>query len=168
MSKSHNIVHRIKRGSLIELSIDGIKRDSFEVIKRELKDVLKGRMGIYALYKKDKLIRVGLGTNIYFRVKGHSKSKKLNWDTVSLFLIKKEMLKYLRDLETAVVRIAKPEYNQQKGRTGDDHYLGKVLKAAVKKKSRKLKIARTKKDRELRVLEQEIKQIKEVTQKNKT
>jgi hypothetical protein len=162
VSKSHNIVHRIKRGSLIEHSLDGIKRESFEVIKRELRNVLEGKMGIYALYKKDKLVRVGLGTKIYFRVKGHSENKKLHWDTVSLFLIKKEMLKYLRDLETAVVRIAKPKYNQQKGRTGDDHYLGKVLKTAVKKKSKKLKIARTKKDKELRGLEQEIKQIREV------
>ncbi len=168
MSKSHNIVHRIKRGSLIEHSLDGIKRDSFDVIKRELKNVLRDRMGIYALYKKDKLVRVGLGTNIYSRVKGHSENKKLNWDTVSLFLIKEAGLKYLRDLETAVVRIAKPIYNQQKGRTGDDRYLGKVLKTAIKKKNKKLKMARIKKDRELRKLEQEIKQIKEATQKSKT
>jgi len=52
---------------------------------------------------------VGLGTNIYWRLKGHAKSKKLVWNTASLFIIGEKNLKYLRDLETAIVRIAKPK-----------------------------------------------------------
>ena len=75
---SHNITHRIKRGSFIEYSLSGIKRSSFKVIKRELSSVLKNKKGIYALYDGKKLVRVGLATNIYWRVKGHSKNEKIN------------------------------------------------------------------------------------------
>src|SRR4051812_738382 len=107
---------QIKRGSLIQYSLDGIKRESFDIIKLELASVLKRRAGVYALYQNDKLVRVGLGTNIYWRLKGHAKTKKLIWNTASLFIIGDNNLKYLRDLETAIVRIAKPKYNSQKGR----------------------------------------------------
>ena len=159
---SHNITHRIKRGSFIEFSLSGIKRTSFDVIKRELHSILKKKKGIYALYDGDKLVRVGLATNIYWRVKGHSKNEKIKWDTATLFIIKNEMLSYLRDLETAIVRIAKPKYNQQKGRIGDDYYLERILKKAVKEKSRKLRLARTEKDAELKKLKYDIEKIKEV------
>lgn len=159
---SHNIIYKIKRGSFIEYSLSGISRDAFEVIKRELKSVLKKRMGIYALYKGDKVVRVGLGTEIYHRIKGHSKNKKLNWDNVSLFLIRKEYIGHLRDLETAIVRIAKPKYNKQRGRIGDEHFLERILKKSVKQKSIKLRSARVKRAEELKKLEQDIKSIKEV------
>src|SRR5208282_4804789 len=68
---------KIKRGSLIQYALDGITRESFDVIKMELANVLKHRAGVYALYQNNKLVRVGLGTNIYWRLKGHAKSKNL-------------------------------------------------------------------------------------------
>jgi hypothetical protein len=159
---SHNIIHKIKRGSFIEYSLNGINRKSFDILKKELKSVLKKRMGIYALYKGDKVVRVGLGTEIYYRVKGHSENKNLDWDNASLFLIRKEYIGLLRDLETAVVRIAKPKYNKQKGRIGDEHFLERILKKSVNQKQKKLRTARMEKDEELKGLEQEIKSIKEV------
>jgi|SRR3989344_1864471 len=162
---SHNITHRIKRGSFIEYSLSGIKRSSFKVIKRELSSVLKNKKGIYALYDGKKLVRVGLATNIYWRVKGHSKNEKIKWDNATLFIIRNEMLAYLRDLETVIVRIAKPKYNQQKGRIGDDYYLEKILRRAVKKKREKMRDAKIIKDAELDKLEEDIERIEEVIKK---
>ena len=103
MKRKHIITSKIKRGSLIIYSLDNIKRESFDVTRRELKDVLKDFAGIYALYEGDKLVRVGLATNIFYRLKGHAEGK-LDWDKASLFIIKN--IKYLRDLETAVVQIS--------------------------------------------------------------
>src|SRR5208283_1095786 len=97
--KKRTLAHKIKRGSLIHFALDGIKRESFEVIKTELASLLKKRAGVYALYQNDKLVRVGLGTNIFWRLKGQSKNRKLVWNTASLFIIGAENLKYLRDLE---------------------------------------------------------------------
>jgi hypothetical protein len=162
MKKSRIITHKIKRGSLIHFALDGIKRESFEVIKTELASLLKKRAGVYALYQNDKLVRVGLGTNIYWRLKGHSKSKKLRWNTASLFIIGEKNLKYLRDLETAIVRIAKPKYNDQQGRIRDEHFLERLLRQKVRLKRKKLHDKRKKKDKEMKELEYEIDKIEKV------
>lgn len=153
---------KMKRGSLIHYALDGIKRESFEVIKTELATLLKHRAGVYALYENDKLVRVGLGRNIYWRLKGHAKSKKLVWNTASLFIIGEKNLKYLRDLETAIVRIAKPKYNKQKGRVRHEHYLKRLLRQSVKLKRKRLHERRKRKDKELRELEYRIDKIEKV------
>lgn len=165
MAKNRIITRKIKRGSLIHFALDGIKRESFEVIKAELASLLKRRAGVYALYQNDKLVRVGLGTNIYWRLKGHAKSKKLVWNTASLFIIGEKNLKYLRDLETAIVRIAKPKYNSQRGRVLDEHFLERLLKQKVRLKRKKLHERRKKKDQELKELEYEIDKIEKVVSK---
>jgi len=155
---------KIKRGSLIQYALDGITRESFDVIKMELANVLKHRAGVYALYQNNKLVRVGLGTNIYWRLKGHAKSKNLRWNNASLFIIGDRNLKYLRDLETAIVRIAKPKYNDQKGRVRDEHYLERLLRKRVRGKRKKLHEKRKQKDMELRDLEYRIDKIEKVVQ----
>lgn len=160
-------ITRIKRGSLIHYALDGITRESFDVIKTELASLLKRRAGIYALYKKNKLVRVGLGTNIYWRLKGHARTKSLVWDTASLFIIGETNLKYLRDLETAIVRIAKPKYNNQKGRVLDEHYLQRLLRRKVREKRKKLHAKRVRKDRELRDLESRIEKIANVVDRKR-
>lgn len=159
MIKNRNRTTIIKKGSLIQYALDGVKRAYFDIIKRELRRVLKNMSGIYALYKGDKLVYVGLATDIYWRMKGHSKNKRLDWDTASIFIIKK--IKYLRDVETAVVRIAKPKYNDIRGRVKDEHYLERLLGKRVRTKQKKLREKRTTKDKELKELEKEIKIIKD-------
>ena len=52
--------------------------------------------------------------------------------------ILRKNIKYLRDVETAVNRIAKPKYSLQKGRVGDEHYLKRLLNKRVKEKTKKL------------------------------
>lgn len=158
------ITSRIKRGSLIQYVLDDIKRESFDVVKRELRGVLRKRSGIYALYKKGTVVKVGLGTNIYWRVKGHAKSKKIDWDTASLFIIRN--IKYLRDVETAVNRIAKPKYSVQRGRVGDEHYFKRILKKRVNEKKRRLRKESSKKDKELQKLERDISKIESVMKKH--
>lgn len=165
--RKRHIMRKIKRGSLIQYSLDGINRESFEVIKTELAALLKRRAGVYALYQNDKLVRVGLGTNIYWRLKGHAKTKKLVWNTASLFIIDAGNLRFLRDLETAIVRIAKPKYNNQKGRVRDEHFLQRLLKKSVKAKRKKLNDKRKKKDRELKELELSIDKIEKVVAKKR-
>lgn len=158
------ITSKIKRGSLIQYALDNIKRESFDAIKRELSDVLKDRAGIYALYRKGAVVKVGLGTKIYWRVKGHAKSKKINWDTVSFFIIRN--IKYLRDVETAVNRIAKPKYSLQKGRVGDEMLFKRILKKSVNDKKKKLRKESRKKDREIHELKMDISKIESVMNKH--
>ena len=163
MTKKHNIAHRIKRGSLIQYALDNIKRESFDVIKRELKNVLRKRAGVYALYKRGKVVKCGIGTEIFWRLRGHAKSKKMDWDTVGIFIIKD--IKYLRDVETAVNRIAKPKYSFQRGRVGDEHYFERILKKRVNEKKKKLKNKRYNQQKDLQKLERDISKIQSVMKK---
>ncbi len=148
------------RGSLILYSLDNIKKEQFDVLRRELKDTLKGHSGVYALYKEDKVVRVGLGEQIFWRLLSHSRNRKLDWDTASLFIVKKT--KYLKDLETAIIRIAKPKYNEQRGRIRDERYLRKILRHSIKEKQRKLRDKRRTKTMEIKKLETDIAKIKKV------
>lgn len=99
---------------------------------------------------------------MYWRLKGHSENEKLRWDNASLFIIGEKNLKYLRDLETAIVRIAKPKYNMQKGRIKDERYLERFLRNRIKEKRKKLNERRTSKDEELRELQKDIAKIRKV------
>lgn len=150
----------MKKGSLIQFALDNIKKESFEVIRRELYGVLKHRAAVYALYKKDKLVRVGLGTNVFWRLWSHSRNEKLDWDTASLFVVKN--IKYLRDLETAIIRIAKPKYNDQKGRVRDEKFLPDLLKHSINEKRKKLRKEKMTKDMEIKDLARDIAKIEKV------
>jgi len=160
MKKRHIITSEIKRGSLIRYPLENVKRESFETIRKELKEVLHWQPGIYALYRDDRLIRVGLATELYGRVHGYLKSR-LKWNKFSIFIIKK--IKYLKDLETAVLRITKPEGNKQAGRVPHkyEHYLKRILKDKVNKKRKYLKGKVRAKDKEIKSLQREINQIEE-------
>jgi len=80
----------------------------------------------------------------------------------SLFIIGEKNLKYLRDLETAIVRIAKPKYNDQQGRIRDEHFLERLLRQKVRLKRKRLHDKRKQKDKELKELEYEIDKIEKV------
>lgn len=159
MKMKNLVTRKIKRGSLIRYPLENIRRECFETIRRELRGILHKKPGVYALYNKDKLVYVGLATGLYGRVAGWSKHKKLKWDNFSIFIIKN--IKYLRDLETAVVRIAKPKGNKLEGRVPHlyEHFLKKVLKAKVDKKRRYLKEKVRAKDREIKSLRRDVVQI---------
>ena len=150
---------QLKRGTLLKYALEDVKRESFETIKMELKKTLKTRSGIYALYKKGEVVKVGLSIGLYGRVKGHSKNEDLNWDTASFFVVRH--IRYLRDLETAVNRIAQPKYSKQLGRVADERYLERLLKRRVREKQKELRQKERKRTEQVETLQKEIKKIKE-------
>ncbi|MEK6690381.1 MAG: hypothetical protein AABY78_03645 [Nitrospirota bacterium] len=154
---------KFKRGSLIKYPLENIKRESFGIIKKELKETLRKNPGVYALYNRDKLVYVGLATQLYGRVHGWSKHKKLKWDKFSIFVIKN--IKYLRDLETAVVRIARPKGNEIKGRVPYQKYLERILRDKVKEKRKKYRINLRTKDKEIKSLKRDMALIEEAIHK---
>jgi len=150
---------KMKRGSLIKHLLENVKKESLQLISKELREVFRKKSGIYALYRGDRLVYVGLTTNLYWRVQGHTKSKRLIWDNFSIFIVKN--LKYLRDLETGIVRIARPKGNRIEGRVPDHHFLKRILKFKVKQKRSILKKRARFKDNEMKSLKKEIEQLEE-------
>jgi|ERR1035437_9560519 hypothetical protein len=159
--KKHIITHKIKKGSLIKWPLENIKAESFDVINKELKQILGKHPGIYAFYYNKKLVKVGMASELHRRMNSQWKDKKLKWNNFSIFVIRN--IKFLRDLETTIVRIAKPKGNKIEGRVPQENYLKRILSKKIKDKqsakARKVKY----KNNEISALEKEIKLIKEVT-----
>lgn len=75
---------------------------------------VRGKTGIYALYRKKRLYYVGLATNLIGRLKTHFRDRHANtWDRFSIYLTKGD--KHLKELETLAIRIAAPQGNRMKG-----------------------------------------------------
>ena len=120
------------KGLLIKGMIEKVPSSSFGVLRHELKDILKGKSGIYALYKGDKVVYVGLAKELYWRTFHHLEKDRLanRWDSFSVFIIKR--VKYLKDLETLVLRISKPKSNKVTGKLPQHNLLKERLRRRAK------------------------------------
>jgi predicted GIY-YIG superfamily endonuclease len=91
---------------------------------------VKGRFGIYALYRRDKLYYVGLASNLRNRLKSHLRDKHAErWDRFSLYLTSTN--EYLRELEALALRIATPKGNRSKTRFSHAKNLREILKKKI-------------------------------------
>lgn len=128
---------RKTKGLLLKGILEKVPSDSFEVLRGELKGMMKGKAGIYALYKHRRLYYVGLARNLDGRLYGHLERDRLSgrWDNFSIFLVKRG--RYLKDLETLVLRIAKPKGNRMSGKIPGHHELRRALRKVAGQLRRK-------------------------------
>lgn len=93
------------KGQLVCQHLENISRDALENYQAVIKEFVKGRHGIYALYKKDKLYYVGLASNLRNRLKHHLRDRHAHtWDRFSVYLTIKD--EHLKELESLILRIA--------------------------------------------------------------
>ena len=122
------------KGLLIKGSLERIPADIIDdpAFRKELRRMMKGWAGIYALYKNDKLYYVGLATSSFWRLWGHFKRDRHvgKWNKFSVYRFKR--IKYLKDLETLILHISKPRGNHTIGRIPKDMELTRILRKYVK------------------------------------
>ena len=79
-----------------------------------IRDMIRGKAGVYALYRRDKLYYVGLATNLMTRLKQHLKDRHSNaWDRFSVYLTLRD--EHIKELESLLLRIVGPAGNKQAG-----------------------------------------------------
>lgn len=102
---------------------DGLVTEFFENISWELlekypqlvKEMIRGKAGVYALYYDKELYYVGLAVDLLRRLKQHIKDRHGEyWNRFSVYLVSKD--EHTKPLESLVLRIAKPEGNGVKGK----------------------------------------------------
>ena len=104
-----------KNGQLICQHLEGASAKLFEQYADILKEYVRGRHGVYALYKGDRLYYVGLAKNLRARINRHLSDKhKRRWDHFSIYIIINH--KHVKELETLVIRMIKPKGNKQRGK----------------------------------------------------
>lgn len=95
--------------------LENISRRALGEHQHIIKEYIRRRHGVYALYRKDKLYYIGLATNFLTRLKQHLKDRHANtWDRFSVYLTIND--EHLKELESLVLRIAFPTGNIQKGK----------------------------------------------------
>ena len=120
------------RGSLIKEVVEHLHFESFEFLEEAINDTMKGKPGIYALYDNKKLYYVGLSINLKERVEEHTKDRHVKkWNKFSIYIIKKT--KFLKDVETILLRVIDPKGNKVKGKIPKLKSLQKVLINETKK-----------------------------------
>lgn len=104
-----------KRSSLVCQHLENISRDALEKYQDVIRGYVRGRQGVYALYRRDKLYYVGLASNLRMRLSHHLRNQHGDsWDRFSVYLTISDS--HLRELESLILRIVKPRGNSQKGK----------------------------------------------------
>ena len=95
--------------------LENISRDALWRHQKIIKQYVRRRNGVYALYRKEKLYYVGLAKNLRSRLKSHLHDRHgSSWDRFSVYLTIGEQ--HLRELESLILRIVQPKGNKQRGK----------------------------------------------------
>jgi len=104
-----------KRLPLVCQHLENISRDALETYLDVIRDYVRHRQGVYALYRKSKLYYVGLAKDLRWRLNAHLKDHHgQSWDRFSVYLTIGDQ--HLKELESLVLRIVKPTGNEVKGK----------------------------------------------------
>lgn len=104
-----------KQSALVCEHLENISREALEQYQEIVRNYVRRRQGVYALYRRKKLYYVGLASNLRGRLANHLKDRHgRSWDRFSVYLTIGD--KHLRELESLVLHIVRPVGNKQKGK----------------------------------------------------
>lgn len=122
-----------KRAQLVCQHLENISRAALERDPEIIYQYVRGRQGVYALYRRGKLYYVGLATNLRNRLKHHLKDRHgHSWDRFSVYLTIGDH--HLRELEALILRTVKPTGNKQKGKFARSEDLHRRFRRDIKQR----------------------------------
>ena len=123
------------KGVSARLPIELLDEPTF---KHGLQEITRGYSGLYFLYKRKTLYYIGLAKNLYWRLLGHTKNKNRGkWDSFAIFRVGR--VRYLKDIESLLLRAAQPPGNSVSGNFHRDANLTKVLKKIRSEQMRRIR-----------------------------
>jgi hypothetical protein len=124
------------KGQLVSQHLENISRTALEDYQYILKEYVKDRHGVYALYRKGHLYYVGLASDLRKRLKTHLKDHHAHtWDGFSIYLTINDA--HLHELETLILKISSPKGNKQSGNFINAENLKPIFKKAVTRAQKK-------------------------------
>lgn len=104
-----------RNAQLVCQHLENISRQALEKYQGIIRQFVRDRQGIYALYRHDRLYYVGLATDLRTRLKQHLSDRHADsWDRFSIYITIGGH--HLRELEALILRTTKPVGNKQKGK----------------------------------------------------
>jgi hypothetical protein len=118
------------KGLLVRAYAEGISANLLEQHGDTVKWVIGKKHGVYVLSKDGKPYYVGLAKKLPSRLRHHLKDRHARkWDHFNFYAIRSQ--KYLKDLESILIRVARPKGNKQLGGFGKDKNLRKKLQKEI-------------------------------------
>lgn len=118
------------RGLLVQSYAEKISKKLLEQHRDTVKLVIGRKSGVYVLSKNGKPYYIGLASKLPSRLNDHLKDRHAgNWDRFNFYAIRRQ--KYLKDLESILIRVARPDGNRQRGGFGKDKNLRRRLRNEI-------------------------------------
>ena len=125
----------VRRKPLVTQHLENISREALEEYQDVIKDYIRKRQGIYALYRRGKLYYVGLASNLRARLKTHLSDRHgESWDRFSVYLTIGD--EHMRELEAMILRIVNPSGNKVKGKFVKSEDIRTKVRRDFRQKSR--------------------------------
>ncbi len=116
---------------LVIQHLENISWKVLEMYPRVVKQMIRRRSGVYALYRKNRLYYVGLANNLMARLKTHLRDRHHgSWDRFSVYLTVHD--DHMKELESLVLRIVNPSGNKQIGKFANSKNLRLTLNQQMK------------------------------------
>jgi hypothetical protein len=124
-----------KRANLVSQHVERMSGRLFDQHPDVIREYVRGKRGIYALYRRAKLYYVGLASDLRSRLKAHLRDRHAGkWDSFSIYLT--ETAEHLRELEALALRITMPKGNKSKTKFGGSRDLRRYFKQKIAEKQR--------------------------------
>jgi hypothetical protein len=121
----------VKRAQLVCQQLENVSSVVLEEYQDIIRHYIRGRNGVYALYKGERLYYVGLATNLRGRLKQHLKDRHRGlWDRFSVYLTIGDH--HIKEMESLLLRIVRPAGNKQIGKFVRCESLNKKLARDIK------------------------------------
>src|ERR1700722_2365049 len=102
-----------KRNPLVCQHLENIAREVLEQRQDIIRQYVRHRQGVYALYRRGEIYYVGLASNLRSRLAHHMKDRHQDsWDRFSVYVTIGDS--HIREMESLIIRILKPPGNKQK------------------------------------------------------
>jgi hypothetical protein len=104
-----------KEKQLVSQYLENISREALGKYQDIIRNYVRDRQGVYALFRRGKLYYVGLAHNLRSRLQTHLRDHHADsWDRFSVYLTIGDA--HLKELESLILRIIKPRGNKIKGK----------------------------------------------------
>lgn len=120
-----------KGKKLVLQHLEDISWRVLEEYPEVIKELIRKKSGVYALYKGKNLYYIGLASNLMARMKQHLKDQhQRHWDRFSVYLTIHD--EHIKELESLLLRIVNPVGNKQSGKFVSSKNLKTVLNQHIK------------------------------------
>ena len=120
-----------KHKPLVLQHLEDVSAEVLEEYPDVVKRMIRGRSGVYALYKRGNLYYVGLASSLTGRLKSHMRDRhRGSWDRFSVYLTLRH--EHMKELESLLLRIVCPSGNKTKGKFSESENLRNTLNRLMK------------------------------------